>query len=90
MESCRLLADSWREPSQDVVAEVAEVAAVAVAAGSERIAVVAVMMALGGATSQLPIALSALAISTQALQVRAAAEPLAEPHARSLVAMSET
>merc|ERR1719221_2378270 len=48
-----------------------------VAAGSGRIAAIAAKTALGGATSQLPIARPAPAASTRAVSLRAAAEPLA-------------
>jgi len=68
MESSQNLADTCGQESRVAVATVPRQGLV-VAAGSEPIAAIAAMMALGGATCQLPIVLSAQAASTRAVRL---------------------
>jgi len=66
MESSQNLADTCGQESRVAVATVPRQGLV-VAAGSEPIAAIAAMMALGGATCQLPTVQSARAVSTRAV-----------------------
>jgi len=70
MESSQSLAVTCGQESQAAVAAVPrQGAALVVAAGLEPIAAIAAMMALGGATCQLPTVLSAQAASTRAVRL---------------------